>query len=74
MFKVGDKVKLKNPKQFSCGAKVLTIIKEVKVEDNKFIHVIYKGLKGKYFPVMPHEIEKVVTEGQQLLFSFMETV
>ena len=69
-FKIGDKVKLKDPKQFVFGRKILTI-----VEGNcgdKYIPVIFEGMEvSGYFPLYPHEIEKVNVIGQQLLFSFM---
>ena len=72
MFKVGDKVKLKSHVNFRCKGKILTIIKEAGVNGNRYIHVTYEGLRWGYFPLHPHEIEKVTTKGQQLLFNFME--
>jgi len=70
-FKIGDNVKLKNPRQFRCGAKVLTIVKEAE-DSNKYLHVTYEGINYTYFPLLPHEIEHVSRKGEQLTFSFME--
>ncbi len=67
-FKIGDKVRLKNPKSFSLGTETLTIV----CFDQKFIKVIWGGMKEREFPLYPDEIEKVNVIGQQLLFSFME--
>ena len=66
-FKVGDKVKLKDPKSFSLGTETLTIIR---FEEN-FIKVIWGGLKEREFPLYPEEIEHVVKIGEQLMFDFM---
>lgn len=69
-FKVGDKVRLRNPKQFSLGTRILTIIDSDC--GGKFIPVWYKGIKGGwYFPLKPCEIELVNEKGKQLLFDFM---
>lgn len=73
-FKKGDKVKLKNPRQFKCGGKILTIIKEAGKNNDKFIHVTYEGSTGGYFPLYPDEIEYILRKGEQLLFSFMGKV
>ena len=70
-FKIGDKVKLKDPTQFAFGRKILTIV----AGDcgDVYMPVIFEGMKVQgYFPVKPCEIEKVNIKGQQLLFSFME--
>ena len=66
-FKIGDKVKLKNPRSFSLGTETLTIIRF----DKKFIKVAWGELKEREFPLYPHEIEYVPRKGEQLLFSFM---
>lgn len=69
-FKVGDKVKLKNPTIFKLGYKVCTII----AFTNDFIDVIYDGIGWPgYFPLKSCEIEKVNEVGKQLVFPFMET-
>lgn len=66
-FKVGDKVRLKNPKSFSLGSETLTII----CFDGKFIKVIWGGQKEREFPLYSDEIEPVLRVGEQLLFEFM---
>ena len=71
-FKKGDKVKLKNPRQFKCGTKVLTVIKEAGKDNNKFIHVIYEGITWEYFPLYSDEVKYAISKGQQLIFSFMK--
>lgn len=73
-FKIGDKVKLKNPASFSCGDKVLTIIKEAGKDNNKFIYVTYEGESCKYFPLYPDEVELAVKVGEQLTFAFMSEI
>ena len=70
-FKIGDKVKLKDPQQFAFGGKILTIV----AGDcgDKYIPVVFEGMRvSEYFPVKPCEIKKVNVIGEQLLFSFME--
>ena len=71
-FKIGDKVRLKNPKTFPhLGTKVLTIT-EADCGD-KFIPVNYDGMRvSGYFPLYPFEIEHLVKVGEQLLFAFMD--
>ena len=66
-FKIGDKVTLKNPRSFSLGTEVLTII----CFQGKFIKVTWGELKEREFPLYPCEIKHVVKIGEQLLFSFM---
>jgi len=66
-FKIGDRVKLKNPESFSLGATILTIIRF----EQKFVKVIWGGVKEREFPLYPNEIERVSRKGEQLLFSFM---
>lgn len=69
-FKVGDKVKLKDPKQFKFGRKVLTVI-EADCGD-MYIPVTFEGMGVKgYFPLKSCEIEHVSRKGEQLLFFFM---
>ena len=69
-FKVGDKVRLKDPKVFPhLGTKILTVIDF----SNKFANVRHKGMiKGAYFPLYPCEIEHIIKVGEQLLFAFMD--
>ena len=72
-FKIGDKVRLKNSKQFRFGAVTLTITKII--NNYQFIYVIYEGISKRgysYFPLKPCEVEPVVRIGEQLLFSFMQ--
>jgi len=69
-FKVGDKVRLKNPKQFSCGAKICTVV-DVDC-GSAFVPVRYDGVKSIYFPLLPNEIKYVTEVGGQYMFSFME--
>ena len=69
-FKVGDKVKLKNPKSFSLGTEVLTIVRL----EEKFIKITWGGVKAREFPLYPDEIKHIVKVGEQLLFSFMDEV
>ena len=67
-FKVGDKVKVKNPKEWCMNTRIGTI-----VGFDTYIRVTYDGgdaLWNKY-PHLACEIEKVPIKGQQLLFSFM---
>lgn len=71
-FKVGDKVRLKDHINFRCKGKVLTIIKEVGDDFNKYIYVTYNGIWGSYYPLLPNEIEHTVKVGEQLMFSFMK--
>ena len=66
-FKIGDKVKLKNPRSFSLGIQTLTIVHF----EGKFIKVTWGELKEREFPLYPCEIEYVPRKGEQLLFSFM---
>jgi len=66
-FKIGDKVKLKNPRSFSLGAATLTIVRF----QGSFIKVIWGGIKERDFPLLPNEIEYVSRKGEQLLFDFM---
>lgn len=68
-FKVGDKVRLKDPKQFRLGTKTLTIIDYGC--GNLYLPVWYEGMKYNYFPVKPFEIEHISRKGEQLTFSFM---
>ena len=69
-FKIGDKVKLKDPRPFPhLGTRVLTI---VDLDCGyKYLPVWYEGMSWSYFPVLPSEIKHVVKVGEQLLFSFM---
>ena len=66
-FKIGDKVKLKNPGSFSLDTETLKIIRF----ENQFIKVTWGGVKEREFPLYPCEIEHVIKVGEQLLFSFM---
>ena len=67
-FKIGDRVRLKDPRPFPhLGTRVLTIIE---IED-KFINVEDKQVDCGYFPLYPIEIERAIKVGQQLLFDFM---
>lgn len=70
-FKIGDSVKLKDHISFTCKGKVLTITKEAGDDYSRYIHVVYEGVRGLYFPLLPDEIEPAVKVGEQLLFSFM---
>ena len=68
-FKIGDKVKLKNPKPFPhLGTRVLIILGS----DDKFVFVEDKHGSSGYFPLYPKEIDHVVKVGEQLLFQFMK--
>lgn len=67
-FKIGDKVRLKNPESFLLSTEILTIIRF----EEKFIKVIWGGRKEREFPLYPDEIEYVSRKGEQLMFSFME--
>lgn len=67
-FKVGDRVRLKNPRTFSLGSETLTIIGF----DKQFIKIIWGGKKDRQFPLYPDEIEYIVKVGEQLTFSFMK--
>ena len=69
-FKIGDKVKLKNPKQWSVGGAGLI------VGFDGYIRVSWE--KGSInvksnFPHLVKEIEHVVKVGEQLMFAFMRT-
>ena len=68
-FKIGDKVKLKNPKNLSLGTQTLTIVRF----HGKFIKVTWGELKEREFPLYPREIECVLRKGEQLQFAFMQT-
>ena len=68
-FKVGDKVRLKDPKSFSLGIETLTIVRF----EQKFIKVAWGKAKNGEFPLYPNEIEFVVKVGEQLQFAFMRT-
>ena len=67
-FKIGDKVTLKNPKSFSLGTEILTIVRF----NGRYIKVTWGKSKEREFPLLPNEIKYVVVKGQQLLFSFMK--
>lgn len=67
-FKIGDKVKLKDPESFPyLGTKVLIIIGF----DGKYVQVKDGRWQDGYFPLYPEEIEHVSRKGEQLTFSFM---
>lgn len=69
-FRIGDKVRLRNPKSFlHIGTRILTIV-DVDCGDI-YIPVWYEGIRNTYFPLKPSEIEYVSRKGQQLLFKFM---
>ena len=70
-FKIGDKIKVVGrvwwvDKYYT--NKVGTVTKVV--TDEGFPYIV--GIDTVKIPVHGHEIEKVTTKGQQLLFSFME--
>lgn len=68
-FKIGDKVKLKEPKDWGCIGGIGTVM----YFDN-YIRVTWeKGeWAGENFPHFAREIEHTVRIGEQLLFKFME--
>ena len=67
-FKVGDRVKLKNPRDFShLGSMILTIMEF----DSKFVLVNWGC--AETFPLYPNEIAHAVRVGEQLMFAFMRT-
>ena len=69
-FKVGDKVKLKDPRDWSMGDKVGIIVRFTA----PYIQVDWEGIDEwkKNYPHLPKEIEHIVKVGEQLMFSFME--
>ena len=71
MFKVGDKVQLKEGVCFSCRGKVLTII-ALPNSRNRYIQVTWSEIVDGCFPLRLDEIEKIAIKGQQLLFGFMK--
>lgn len=69
-FKIGDKVKLKYPQDWSMGDSIGTIIKFIP----PYIRVDWKGSDyyRKNYPHLVREIEHTIKVGEQLLFSFMQ--
>jgi len=67
-FKIGDKIKLKNPKSFSLGTATLVIVRF----DGEYIKVTWGGVSKREFPLLPNEIEIAIRVGEQLMFNFMK--
>lgn len=71
-FKIGDKVKLRHPKQWSMGDSIGKI-----VGFDEFVRVDWKYRDDSTiwdnYPHLPREIKKVSRKGEQLVFAFMLT-
>ena len=67
-FKIGDKVKIKNPNDWNMNIRIGTI-----VGFDTYIRVTYEGgnVVWNRYPHLAREIEHVVKVGEQLLFNFM---
>lgn len=69
MFKIGDKVKLTNPLQWSTETMGIGEI----VAFDTYIRVNWgKTVLGNYYPHLAREIEHAADIGEQLLFDFMK--
>lgn len=68
-FKIGDRVKVKEPQYWSMNTRIGTVVGE----DEYYINVTYEGggTLWKNYPHLPREIEHVIKKGEQLMFSFM---
>jgi len=65
-FRIGDKVKQKNPQDWDMNNPVGAVI----AFDRCYIRVLWEGTKwnnDKGYPHLPREIERVVKVGEQLL-------
>jgi hypothetical protein len=70
-FKIGDRVRLTDPRNWDMGNPIGLII----TFDRCYVRVLWEGTKwnkDKGYPHLPHEIEHVVKVGEQLTFNFMK--